>query len=171
MDDKNQGKPSLADDTTQLLGEINLFLAKSMATSVSHIHHQSEFYVYLKQRLRVHEDVKSVTSGLDALASLQRKQNEEQAQKSSDQIQAIMGLFALLGISSALVDGFDFITRFFDGENWSQLGIAARCIESVFMAVILIVSVVAIHFAVKAIRNSFDGNIHKALFNWLKRIR
>lgn len=33
---------------TDLITEINLFLTKSMATSVSHLHHQNDFYGYLK---------------------------------------------------------------------------------------------------------------------------
>lgn len=126
---------------TDLFGEINLFLAKSMATSVSHIHHQSEFYIYLKERLRVHDDVKSVTSGLNALDVLQREQKEreeskriqeelkeeqrrdreaqeardkqEEREKESDRkIQGILIVFTLLGIFSALVDWFDFIYKF-----------------------------------------------------------
>lgn len=52
---------------TNLFGEINLFLTKSMATSVSHIHHQSEFYVYIKKQLRIQDDVESLTLGLNAL--------------------------------------------------------------------------------------------------------
>jgi hypothetical protein len=142
---------------TGLLEEINLFLAKSMATSVSHIHHQSEFYVYLKRQLRIHEDVKSVTAGLNALDTLQKEENEKRERESDNQISAIMGLFALLGISSALVDCFDFITRFFGGETWSELSSGARCVELLFMAIITVVSVTAAIFALRAIRDAFRG--------------
>lgn len=165
---------------TELFEEINLFLTKSMATSVSHIHHQSEFYIYLKKQLHVHDDVKSVTAGLNALEALQKEQRrreenerltrewqaeqqrdrEEQAErqrqedreKESDaKIQAIMGLFALLGISSAFVDCFDFIGKFSAGGEWSQMDTATRWIEGGFFAVIGIISVVAAIFAVLAI--------------------
>jgi hypothetical protein len=154
----NQGKKSgssLSESMTGLLEEINLFLAKSMATSVSHIHHQSEFYVYLKQQLRIHEDVKSVTAGLDALDTLQKEQNEQRERESDNQISAIMGLFALLGISSALLDCFDFITRFCGGETWAELSSGARCVELIFMLLIAMVGLAAIWFAVRAIRDAF----------------
>jgi hypothetical protein len=150
-----KGASPLSASMNGLLEEINLFLAKSMATSVSHIHHQSEFYVYLKRQLRIHEDVKSVTAGLDALGTLQKEQYEQRERESDNQISAIMGLFALLGISSALVDCFDFITRFFDGETWAELGGAARGVECVCMLLIAVVSLAAIWFAVKAIRSAF----------------
>ena len=38
---------SSSENVTGVFREINLFLTKSMATSVSHIHHQSDFYNYL----------------------------------------------------------------------------------------------------------------------------
>lgn len=170
---------------TELFGEINLFLTKSMATSVSHIHHQSEFYVYLKKQLRIHEDVKSVTAGLNALDILQREQRkreeskrvqeawqeeqrrdreaqaervarEEREKKSDGKIQAIMGLFALLGISSALVDCFDFIGKFDpkNGDFW-DLVCSTQGWEIAFFVVIGIISVIAIVVSVKAIVDAF----------------
>ena len=170
---------------TELFGEINLFLTKSMATSVSHIHHQSEFYVYLKNQLRVHDDVKSVTSGLNALDILQREQRqreeskrvqdawqeeqrrdreaqeerakrEDREKKSDGKIQAIMGLFALLGISSALVDCFDFIGKFDpqNGDFW-DLVCTTQGWEIAFFVVIGIISVIAIVVSVKAIIDAF----------------
>lgn len=169
---------------TELFGEINLFLTKSMATSISHIHHQSEYYIYLKEQLRIHADVKSVTAGLNALDILQREQRqreesrrvaeewqaeqrrdkeeqlarealEAREKKSDGKIQAIMGLFAMLGISSALVDCFDFISKFSDGEKWSELPFVTQCIEVAFISIIGGISIIAIVFAIKAIVDAF----------------
>lgn len=169
---------------TDLFGEINLFLTKSMATSVSHIHHQSEFYVYIKNQLRVQDDVESVTAGLNALDAIQREQRqreenkriqeawqeeqrrEREAQearlarearekKSDGKIQAIMGLFALLGISSALVDCFDFISKFDPaGDFWSLISVT-QGIEIGFFIVVGIISIIAVYFSVKAIIDAF----------------
>ena len=169
---------------TELFGEINLFLTKSMATSVSHIHHQSEFYVYIKKQLRVQDDVESVTAGLNALDAIQREQRqreenkriqeawqeeqrrdreaqearlarEEREKKSDGKIQAIMGLFALLGISSALVDCFDFISKFDPaGDFWSLISVT-QGIEIGFFVVVGIISLIAIYFSVKAIVDAF----------------
>ncbi len=169
---------------TDLFGEINLFLTKSMATSVSHIHHQSEFYVYIKKQLRIQEDVESVTAGLNALDAIQREQRqseenrrvqeawqeeqrrdheaqearlarEEREKKSDGKIQAIMGLFALLGISSALVDCFDFISKFDPtGDFWSLVSVT-QSIEIGFFVVVGIISIIAVYFSVKAIVDAF----------------
>lgn len=169
---------------TELFGEINLFLTKSMATSVSHIHHQSEFYVYLKKQLRIHEDVKSVTAGLHALDTLQREQlkreerqreaeawkeeqrrdHEEQCQqearelrekKRDGKLQAIMGLFALLGISSALADGFDFIGKFDPSGDFWKMVPRTQTGSLILFVVIGIISAIAIYFSVKAIVDAF----------------
>ena len=153
-------------EITKLYGEINLFLAKSMATSVSYIHHQNEFYVYLKERFRLHEDVESVSSGLEALDSLQReereaeddriqKEQEEKEKKRDNKLQAIMGLFALLGISSALTDCFDFISKFSGPESeFSQLSPATHTAAIVCLILVGIISIVALCAAVVALYNA-----------------
>lgn len=169
---------------TNLYGEINLFLTKSMATSVSHIHHQSEFYVYIKKQLRIQDDVESLTLGLNALDAIQREQRqreeneriqeawqeeqrrdreaqeirlarEEREKKSDGKLQAIMGLFALLGISSALVDCFDFISKFDpSGDFWSLISVT-QGVEIGFIVIVGIISIIAICFSLKAIIDAF----------------
>ena len=64
-----------------LFEEISLFQAKSMATTVSYIHHQSEYFIYLKNRLHIHEDVTSVTSGLDAVNALLQAAHREEKEE------------------------------------------------------------------------------------------
>lgn len=157
----------------ELNAQINLFLAKSMATSVSHIHHQSEFYVYLQERLRILEDANSVTAGLNALESLQREQQQreelkreqeeqqkreerENREKESDEkIQAILGAFALLSIISAALDGFELVKLFTKGGEWYDLSIGAMVAEGIFGVVVLVIGIIAFVFAIKAIRNAW----------------
>lgn len=169
---------------SELFEEINLFLTKSMATSVSHIHHQSEFYIYLKKQLRIKEDVESITAGLNALDSLQREQRlrkenrrlaeewkaeqkrdhdemierqkrENREKKSDAKIQAIMGLFALLGISSAFVDCSDFITKFASGGEWGGFSPAEKGLHIMFFVIIGVISLLAIIFAVIALKDAW----------------
>lgn len=151
---------------TSLCGEINLFLTKSMATSVSHIHHQSEFYIFLKKQFRVDEDVKSVTSGLNALENLLRQQREreenvrvqnewKEERERDGQTQAIMGLFALLGIASALVDGFDFVAKFVQGGEWEKLSFGWKIAEGLVIGIVAFISCLALRYAVKAIIDAF----------------
>lgn len=142
-------------DTEDLFLEIHLFLTKGMATSVSHIHHQSEFYLYLEKQLRVKEDVDSVTAGLNVLDVLQKERREVREKKNAAKIQAIMGLFALLGLSSALVDCFDFISEFSAIGNWQNLSTRVQIVELLFMLIITIIGMLAVFFAVKALVEAF----------------
>lgn len=132
-----------------LCAEVNLFLAKSMATSVSHIHHQSEFYVYLKKQLRIHDDIKSVTSGLEALDVLHREQDkiesekelrerEERDKESDDRLSNAMLRLSLLAVFSAAIDGFDITANFFDwpnGDFW-PLPLFTKVVELLVMVLI-----------------------------------
>lgn len=175
---------------TELFGEINLFLTKSMATSVSHIHHQNEFYDYVKKQLRIREDVESVTSGLKALDVLQReqrkrddnkrnqellkveKERERKAQrekgiiearekKRDEKLQAIMGLFTLLGIFSAFTDFSAFVDSYFrNGGLFKDIGMVKEIIVSIFLLTIVVVSVMAIVFTVMAIINVFKKDVN-----------
>ncbi len=121
--------------------EINLFLTKSMATSVSHIDHQSEFYNYLKERLRIAEDARSIGSGLDALDALQKeerhrkevlrlaevsrleKEKEEEEKQRDNAVQRVLEIISMLAIASALIDSYDFISKLAIGqeESWGWM--------------------------------------------------
>ncbi len=108
----DKGELPSVEPITKLLGEISLFLTKSMATSVSHIHHQSDYYIYLKKRLRIKEDVESVTAGMNALEVLLRERAEEAEKQRDYRMQAILAMFALLGIFSAFADCKGFFDHF-----------------------------------------------------------
>lgn len=136
---------------TALCAEINLFLAKSMATSVSHIHHQSEFYVYLKKQLRIHDDVKSVTSGLNALDVLHREQDKIESEKelrerekrdkeSDENLQHTMEFLSVLSVFSALIDCFDIVKNVLntEGELWTLPSITI-VIEIILLGGIVVV--------------------------------
>ena len=121
--------------------EINLFLTKSMATSVSHIDHQSEFYNFLKERLRIAEDARSIGSGLDALDALQKeerhrkevlrlaevsrleKEKEEEEKQRDNAVQRVLEIISMLAIASALIDSYDFISKLAIGqeESWGWM--------------------------------------------------
>ena len=177
---------SLSPQTTMLFGEINLFLTKSMAASVSHIHHQSAFYIYLNTQLRVHDDVNSVTAGLNALNALKQEQRQreenkrleekqeldkkreqhrmavrermEDAEKLRDEkLQAVMGLFALLGIFSALADCFS-IGKSIADDEWQLLSNAALAVDLVGGISILVISALTVFFCAKSIHSAFKSH-------------
>lgn len=51
--------------------QINLFFVKSVYESVSNIQHQNGAYIYGKKALRIEEDMKSLTIGLEALRGIE----------------------------------------------------------------------------------------------------
>lgn len=153
--EKIQKGISFEKGNSELFEEINLFLTKSMATSVSHIHHQSEFYVYLNRQLRVREDVESVTAGLSALEAVWTEKRNREESKSDAKIQAIMGLFALLGISSAFADGYGLIDEMVNRNIWHTLTYIQKCAATVLFVLILLISLLALKFSLKAIKDAF----------------
>ena len=141
LDKEDEGVES--EKALQLFKEINLFLAKSMATSVSFTHHQTDFYNYLKQQNRVHEDIKSVTAGLESIESLLRDKREEREKESDNKIQAILTIFAVLGIGSAFVDWYDFLGEIWD-SNWASFSSGRRTAEWIALSVITLISIIGI---------------------------
>lgn len=139
---------------------INIFLAKSMVTSVSHIHHQNDFYSYLIERLRIKQDIKSVTSGLDALKELsartvdekKRKMDEvaqEEEKKSDNRFQAGLGVLSLLSIFSAFADAIavalyfkTFVNVIEEGGKWFNAGFIMGVISLIFCVVLFIIAII-----------------------------
>lgn len=130
-----------------LYGEINLFLTNGMATSVSHLHHQCEFYIFLKKQLRIHEDIKSISAGTDALEMLVKEEKVDQDEKRSKQIQAGVGLLTVLSLFSAFNDAFDFFKNFTTTGDFWNLTMEAKAFQSVvsglnvFFGIFILISV------------------------------
>ena len=124
----------------ELYKKMNDFLMKSMATSVSHTHHQSEFYVYLKKRLRISEDVESVTAGLDAMDGIIRQQQDDEGKKRDNLTQVVLGFVSVLSIISAFND-------------WHQFSEGDPCWLQVFINIVIaIVAFAALLFLVGSLR-------------------
>ena len=154
---------------TELFGEINLFLTKTMATSVSHIDHQNSFFIYVKKRLYITEDAASVTAGLDSLENLlreiqhkeetarwQQEAQEEairnQEEKERDlQMQRVMYLFSLLAIFSACADGFAFVEQFIPLNNVRDMvsSVPAMIAYGIVTLLIIVLSGMTIWHSVK----------------------
>ena len=114
----------------------------------------------------------SVTSGLDAVNALlqaahreEKEENDKKEQqewrlaearekKSDNKLQAIMGLLAFLGIGSAFVDWFDFLWDVTDIKRWGEISTVRIVIEGIALAGILLVSVYAAIFCIKAFREA-----------------
>ena len=100
----------------QLETKINVFLIKSVYSSVSHIGHQNDYYDYLIRRMKVHENIDGLTVGLESLQKLQEsrerdrlaeieKQENLEQEVSDDRLNIGLGLISILAIISAIADG------------------------------------------------------------------
>ena len=141
--------------------DINLFLVKSVATSVSHIHHQNRFYEYLLSQLRIKEDVKSVSAGLAALNELVRTEVEEEdksIEKARDndekkrdyEMNRIMSFIGLFTLISTLTDGVSFFLFWRGKESW----VATNTIERVVIGIAIVIVVIFIIWFIRKLRKS-----------------
>mgnify|MGYP003290309481 CR=1 FL=1 len=160
--DVNDETEKIAKKISDLSARISLFLVKSVVTSVSHIHHQNEFYDYLIERLQIKEDADSVTAGLAALNELQHetlleKQNnqerielverekEEQREKEADnRFQMGLGLMTFLAAISAVTDAYGIASGLATSQlsgGWQKLfyGLVVFCAGIFITSVIIFV--------------------------------
>ena len=146
--------------------EINVFLIKSVYSSVSHIDHQNTFYEYIIKKLRVKEDIEGLTIGLESLQKLQesrKKENLEEIERqenqereiSDDRLNIGLGLISILAVISAIADGFgtaDALVGLF--------GLPELMKNIIEIAVLVIVTAIAV-IALKSIMPSFKRSRKK----------
>ena len=100
----------------RLSTEINVFLVKSVYSSVSHISHHNEFYDYLIRKYRVRENIEGLTIGLESLQRLQESREQErleeieqkkakESEHSDNRLNIGLGLISILALISAIADG------------------------------------------------------------------
>ena len=111
----------------ELETEINTFLVKTVYTSVSFIEHHNGFYNYVKDRLRIDEDINSLTVGLHSLEELMEMKREEEKSHEADKVNAGLGILSLLVIFSAVWDLVSFVEAMVAGEvsplSWILTGV------------------------------------------------
>ncbi|WP_314971367.1 hypothetical protein [Peptostreptococcus stomatis] len=129
-----------------LHSQINLFLVKSTYESTSNIQHQNSAYVYGKNSLRIKEDMKSITVGLDALhvIELERQKAEDYVitNRKDRAINIVLVIFGFLAVFSVTIDALNLVD-WFNSHNlvwghWVSLGIII--VLTVFMFIVLIVN-------------------------------
>ncbi len=160
---EDEDTKSINDNINNLSLKINIFLTKSILTSVSHIQHQNEFYSYLMNRLNVDEDIKSVTMGLDALNEMsarmvedkRRKDQEEDdraERKSESRFQAGLGLMTFLAFFSAVADSLGIIAFFTQSGEWPAYALGVKIIGAVMLALCVVTCFIALWVSVPMIR-------------------
>lgn len=125
---ENTVREDLMEEMERLICEINLFLTKSMETSVSHIDHQNRFYCEWIDHLRIHDEVQSVTAGLEALEDLQREQQKREERQRDEHLNFFLNVVAVLGAILTFSSLFELLLKIMPtrGDAWAGLaGIAA----------------------------------------------
>ena len=92
--------------------EIDVFLAKSIYTSVSHVQHQNDFYHYVEKRFRINENYTNLQSSIKSLHSLETKLNESENQRKRNYIEIGVTLLSLMAIISVFDDANDLAVSF-----------------------------------------------------------
>lgn len=126
--------------------DLNVFLAKSVYSSVSHVQHQNDFYEYVSSTLRIKENIESVSAGIEALRNLENNLMEEEKEKQQRSLEVGVTLISILAIFSAFNDTNDFINNYLP-YIWE--GSLISIISNGFILLItLIVLFLAIKFAI-----------------------
>ncbi len=115
--------------------QINLFLVKSVFDSVSNIHHQNGVYRYGKDVLCIHEDIDSLTIGLDALKEIEKD-------KRDSRIDRALAIFGFMVVVSALIDGFSLVDRFRYSENpiipWHWIVLGVILVLAIYLIIVMV---------------------------------
>ena len=137
----------------QIATQINVFLVKSVYSSVSHISHQNDYYEYVIRKLKVRENIDGLTIGLESLQKLQEDRAKERIEAieerenqerevSDDRLNIGLGLLSILALISAVADGdsaAEVLVR------WLKLPEYAKtALGMVFLALIAVIAVVAV---------------------------
>ena len=131
-----------------LYSQINLFLVKSAYDSVSNIQHQNGAYVYGKKALRIEEDIKSLTVGLEALRGIEVEHKNKAEQELEDKKDRALNLglviFGFLVVFSVAIDALNLVDWFNDNGHklgvWHCMSLVVIAILTIFMFVVLVVN-------------------------------
>lgn len=137
----------------QVATQINVFLVKSVYSSVSHISHQNDYYEYVIRRLKVRENIDGLTIGLESLQKLQEDRAKERIEAiedrenrerevSDDRLNIGLGLISILALISAVADGDSAAEVLVSRLNLP--GYAKTVFETVFLAIVALIAVVAV---------------------------
>ena len=111
-DDYNDYSKELEDNLDAITTGLNVFLAKSVYSSVSHVQQQNEFFNYVSKRLLIKENINSVSAGIEALNNIESNLYEEEMQKRNHFLEGCLTIVSLLAVLSAFNDGNDFVRNY-----------------------------------------------------------
>ncbi len=136
----------------RLFTEINIFLTKEMATSVSHVSHQSDYYNYICDRLHINEDVNSVTAGLETINNIIDNRRDDAEASRGAKLRVVMGFISMMSVFSALLAVYEIYGFFIDLNG--KIELYEHPIETIilfiFSGLIVFIGISAICYTVKS---------------------
>ena len=129
----------LEDNLDEIMTGLNVFLAKSVYSSVSHVQQQNEFFNYISQRLLIKENIASVSAGIDALNNIESNLYEEEMQKRNHFLEGCLTIVSLLAVLSAFNDGNDFVRNYAMSMFAPDQPIEIYAVNIILMIIALIV--------------------------------
>ncbi len=140
------------DNIRHIETEINVFLIKSIYSSVSHIEHQNGFYEYLMKRLRIKENIDSLTVGLASLRMIQETQEKTrlaEVEKKENKERELFDYHLTIGL--AILSFLTLISAICDGLAISDvfiklfgLSLYSRPIKIIVFTIIITAGLVAL---------------------------
>lgn len=135
-DDYNDFSQNEQEVLERINRDINVFLAKSIYSSVSHIQHQNDFYEYASDKLRIKNNISSVSAGIEALKNLENKLEEDERSQRGKALEGILVLISLLSIFSTWDDVLDLFTKLFDCTECVTVSV-----NIIMIAILVIISI------------------------------
>lgn len=152
----------------ELETNINVFLVKSIYSSVSHISHQNDFYRFIIRQLNISENIEGLTIGLDSLRKLQEGREQERIEKleteeneerelADNRMNIALGLISILALGSAISDGYgaaEIIGKLFGLSEMVCHGIGMTIL--ILVAIIAVIAIRSVWGAMKRLRKEKD---------------
>ncbi len=138
-DDYNNYSKELEENLDEITTGLNVFLAKSVYSSVSHVQQQNEFFNYISGRLLIKENISSVSAGIEALNNIESNLYEEEMQKRNHFLEGCLTIVSLLAVLSAFNDGNDFVRNYAMSMFAPNQPIEIYAVNIILMIIALIV--------------------------------
>lgn len=100
----------------EMVTKLTVFVTKNIHTSVSHIHHQNDFYSYVSEQLEIQKECTNLSQGLqvlqDNLRSKRTKYEADKEGKRDRQISSMLAMISVVAFVSTLFSIEDFVHDF-----------------------------------------------------------
>ena len=143
-------KPSTKISTSlnNITTELNVFLAKSVYSSVSYVQHQNDFFEYVSKMLRIQENISSVSAGIEALRNLEMHLEADEIAKKNASLETGITLISLLAIFSAFVDANEFVRNYL----WSMFDLSQPAEVLIVNGIVLCITLAVFFCCIRFIK-------------------